>query len=70
VYSLQVKCIFTILVYIKIKNKLIANCFAICAFASVVVQDALNALLKSLAIIEVKSKKQVLLMLLMLLIVD
>jgi hypothetical protein len=64
VYSLQVKCIFTILVYIKIKNKLIATC----AFASTAAQDALNALLKSLAIIKVKSEKQVLLMLLMLLI--
>jgi len=45
------------LIYIKIKHKLIASCFAACAFASPIAQDALNALLESLAIIEVKSKK-------------
>jgi hypothetical protein len=41
------------LIYIKIKNGLIISCFATRAFASIVAQDALNALLKSPAIIEV-----------------
>jgi len=49
------------LIYIEIENKLIASYFATCAFASAIAQDALNAFLESPAIIEVQSKKQVLL---------
>jgi hypothetical protein len=47
------------------KNELITSCFIACAFASIVAQDALNAFLKSLAIIEVQSKKQELLLILL-----
>ena len=38
--------------YTRKKNKLIASCLAACAFASIIAQDALNALLKSPAIIK------------------
>jgi hypothetical protein len=48
---------------IYIKNKLIIGCFIACAFASIVVWDALNALLGSLAIMEVQSKEKVLILL-------
>jgi hypothetical protein len=54
------------LVYIKIENKLITSRFAACAFASAIAYNSLNALLKSLAIIEMQSKKQVLLLLMLL----
>jgi hypothetical protein len=54
------------LIYIKIENKLITSRFAACAFASAIAYNSLNALLKSLAIIEMQSKKQVLLLLMLL----
>ena len=65
---MQIKHVFIMLIRVKIENKLITSCFATCAFASVIAQDALNTLLESPAIIEVKRKKQVLLLLLMLLV--
>jgi hypothetical protein len=39
------------------KNKLLASYFIACAFTSIIARDALNALLKSSAIIEVQSKE-------------
>ena len=47
------------------KNKLIASYFATCPFISIILQNALNILLKSLAIIKVQSKKQMLLLILL-----
>jgi len=57
------------LIYVKKKKKkkkLITSCFVACVFASIIAQDTLNTLLKSLAIIEVQSEEQVLLLMLLL----